>query len=176
MSQHHPKFQVNITHNHHDTTQRTSLIHTLMGTTSLLPASITRSRRSLQIYRFPTTHICRIITPMHHHSPFQLESRVEHHMIQPNQPLTPHPLNNEKKRMETGTNGETPATSEFDLSFILQGILGLSLSWMISTFSHVLSLLLLWVSEDVVLDELMKRLFCFASRWRCEWMCLRLNE
>lgn len=32
---------------------------------------------------------------------------------------------------------------------------------MISTFSHVLSLLLLWVSEDVVLDELMKRLFCF---------------
>ena len=33
---------------------------------------------------------------------------------------------------------------------------------MISTFSHVLSLLLLWVSEDVVLDELMKRLFCFA--------------
>lgn len=63
--------------------------------------------------------------------------------------------------METGTNGETPATSELDLSFILQGILWLSLSWMISTFSHVLSLLLLWVSEDVVLDELMKRLFCF---------------
>ena len=78
--------------------------------------------------------------------------------------------------METGTNGETPATSELDLSIILQGILWLSLSWMISTFSHVLSLLLLWGSEDVVLDELMKRLFCFASRWRCIWMCLRLNE
>lgn len=68
MSQHHPKTQVNITHSHHDTTQRTSRIHTLMGTTSLLPASITRSRRLLHIYRFPTTHICRIITPMHHHS------------------------------------------------------------------------------------------------------------
>ena len=78
--------------------------------------------------------------------------------------------------METGTNGETPATSELDLSIILQGILWLSLSWMISTFSHVLSLLLLWVSEDAVLDELMKRLFCFACWWRCEWMCLRLNE
>ena len=60
---------------------------------------------------------------LHLSSPFQLESRVEHHMIQPNQPLTPHPLNNEKKRMETGTNGETPATSELDLSIILQGIL-----------------------------------------------------
>ena len=78
--------------------------------------------------------------------------------------------------METGTNGETPATSELDLSFILQGILWLSLSWMVSTFSHVLSLLLLWVSEDAVLDELMKRLFCFACWWRCVWMCLRLSE
>ena len=78
--------------------------------------------------------------------------------------------------METGTNGETPATSELDLSIILQGIIGLSLSWVISTFIHVLSLLLLWGSEDVVLDELMKRLFCFASRWRCVWMSLRLNE
>ena len=113
---------------------------------------------------------------LHLSSPFQLESRVEHHMIQPNQPLTPHPLNNEKKRMETGTNGETPATSELDLSIILQGILGLSLSWMVSTFIHVLSLLLLWGSEDAVLDELMKRLFCFACWWRCEWMSLRLNE
>ena len=64
---------------------------------------------------------------LHLSSPFQLESRVEHHMIQTNQPLTPHPLNNEKKRMETGTNGETPATSELDLSIILQGIIGLSL-------------------------------------------------
>ncbi len=34
---------------------------------------------------------------LHLSSPFQLESRVEHHMIQTNQPLTPHPLNNEKK-------------------------------------------------------------------------------
>ena len=34
---------------------------------------------------------------LHLSSSFQLESRVEHHMIQPNQPLTPHPLNNEKK-------------------------------------------------------------------------------
>ena len=78
--------------------------------------------------------------------------------------------------METGTNGETPATSELDLSIVLQGILWLSLSWIISTFIHVLCLLLLWRSEDVVLDELMKQLFCFAYRWRCVWMCLRLNE
>ena len=78
--------------------------------------------------------------------------------------------------MKTGTNGETPPTSELDLSIILQGILWLSLSWMVSTFIHVLCLLLLWGSEDAVLDELMKRLFCFASRWRCVWMCLRLNE
>ena len=47
---------------------------------------------------------------------------------------------------------------------------------MVSTFIHVLSLLLLWGSEDVVLDELMKQLFCFAYRWRYEWMCLGLNE